>query len=108
MPTLRFFLSFGCDRLKYTRCGLHTIAVGSYMDIGRRAASEWKSHNSLLRPDGIVVGIVAIIDLGGFGVASIAAHTTTICKPLQSGDRRNPLFGGADRLGHSWRFYPSV
>ncbi|NPV75412.1 MAG: ABC transporter permease [Anaerolineae bacterium] len=63
--------------LKYTRFGLHTIAVGSNMESARRAGIRVEYTQIIVYAlMGLMVGIVAIIDLGRFGVASIAAHTT--------------------------------
>ncbi|MCC6147551.1 MAG: ABC transporter permease [Anaerolineaceae bacterium] len=63
--------------LKYTRFGLHTVATGSNIESARRAGIKVEfTQISVYALMGLMVGVVAMIDLGRFGVASIAAHTT--------------------------------
>jgi ribose transport system permease protein len=67
----------GAVVLNRTVFGLHTFALGSNMEAARRAGLPINRQQiALYALTGLLVGIVAIIDLGRFGVASIAAHTT--------------------------------
>ena len=63
--------------LKYTAFGLRTYAIGSNAEAARRAGIRNARQTMLLYMlNGFLIGIVTMIDLGRFGVASIAAHTT--------------------------------
>jgi ribose transport system permease protein len=63
--------------LKYTSFGLRTYAIGSNAEAARRAGIRNARQTVLLYMlNGFLIGIVTMIDLGRFGVASIAAHTT--------------------------------
>ena len=63
--------------LKYTAFGLRTYAIGSNAEAARRAGIRNARQTMLLYMfNGLLIGIVTMIDLGRFGVASIAAHTT--------------------------------
>ncbi len=67
----------GAVVLHYTSFGLHTYAIGSHTEATRRSGIRINRHLiALYALSGVMVGIVTMVDLGRFGVASINAHTT--------------------------------
>ncbi len=98
--------------LKYTRFGLHTIAIGSNIESARRAGIKVEFTQVMVYGlMGLMVGIVAVIDLGRFGVASIAAHTTDNLQAIAGAViGGTSLFGGRGSILGSavGAFIPSV
>ncbi len=81
--------------LKHTTFGLHTLSVGSNLEGTRRAGIKVKRHQvKIYILMGFLVGIVTIIDLGRFGIASIAAHTTVNLQAIAGA-----VIGGTSMFG---------
>jgi ribose transport system permease protein len=85
----------GAFILNATLFGLYTFAVGSSVESARRAGIRVERHMvAIYMLMGGVAGIVAIIDLGRFGVASINAHTTDSLQAIAGA-----VIGGASLFG---------
>jgi ribose transport system permease protein len=81
--------------LKYTAFGLRTYAIGSNAEAARRAGIRNTRQTMLLYIlNGALIGIVTMIDLGRFGVASIAAHTTDSLQAIAAA-----VIGGTSLFG---------
>ncbi|MFD0660720.1 ABC transporter permease [Thermocatellispora tengchongensis] len=86
--------------LAKTRFGLHTYAMGANLEAARRAGIDVGRHMVLLYAGmGALCGLVAIIDVGRFGTASITSHSgdglAAIAAVVIGG---TSLFGGRGRI----------
>lgn len=81
--------------LNYTAFGQYTFAIGSSIEASRRAGIRVDRHNvAIYGLMGLVDGIVAFVDIGRFGVASIAAHSTDSLQAIAGA-----VIGGASLFG---------
>ena len=98
--------------LRSTGFGLYTYAIGSNAEASRRAGINVDRQLLLLYAlNGAFVGIATILDLGRFGVASIAAHTTDAMQAIAGAViGGTSLFGGRGSIPGSivGAFIPAV
>lgn len=85
----------GVILLNSSTFGLYTLAVGSNTESARRAGINVSRHViAVYALMGAIAGLVAVIDLGRFGVASINAHTTDSLQAIAGA-----VIGGASLFG---------
>jgi ribose transport system permease protein len=81
--------------LNSTAFGLYTLAIGSNTESARRAGINVNRQIiAVYALMGAIAGLVAMVDLGRFGVASINAHTTDSLQAIAGA-----VIGGASLFG---------
>jgi ribose transport system permease protein len=87
--------------LAQTRYGVRTYAIGSSFSAAERSGVAAKSHLvSVYAVSGLTAGIAAIIDIGRFSSAAVAAHQTDVLAVVSATViGGTSLFGGVGRIG---------
>lgn len=94
----------GAAILNRTVFGLHTFAVGSSEESARRSGINVQRQVIFIYAlMGGIAGLVAIIDLGRFGVASINAHSTDSLQAIAGA-----VIGGASLFGGRGSIFGAV
>lgn len=90
--------------LSRTKFGRYTYAIGSNVESARRAGIRVdRQAIAIYALMGAIAGLVAMVDLGRFGVASINAHTTDSLQAIAGA-----VIGGASLFGGRGTIFGAV
>jgi len=97
-------VAIGAVVLGKTKFGRYTYAIGSNVESARRVGIRVdRQAIAIYALMGTIAGVVAIMDLGRFGVASINAHTTSSLQAIAGA-----VIGGASLFGGRGTIFGAV